>query len=107
MQGRDDAPGDDDAADPDARSDLVQHDVAGDFEGEVAEEEDAGANSIDAVAELEITQHLKFGEAYVNAVDVGNDVADHEDRHDAPCDLAVKRVADTIGGGFRRDIGCG
>jgi hypothetical protein len=24
-----------------------------------------------------------------------------------PCDLAVERVADTIGGGFRRDIGCG
>ena len=72
----DDAPGDDDAADPDARADLVQHDVAGDFEGEVAEEEDAGADSVDAVAELEVAQHLELGEAYVDAVDVGDDVAD-------------------------------
>ncbi len=72
----------------------MQHDVARHLEGEVAEEEDACADSIDAVAELEIAQHLQLGEAYVYAVDIRDDVADHEDRHDVPCDLAVERVAE-------------
>ena len=48
----DDAPGDEDAADPDAGADLVEDEVAGDFEEEVAEEEDAGAEAVDAVANL-------------------------------------------------------
>jgi hypothetical protein len=42
---RDEAPGDHDAADPEARSDLVQDDRGGHFEGEVAEEEDARAEA--------------------------------------------------------------
>ena len=72
----DDAPGDEDAADPDARADLVQDEVAGDFEEEVAEEEDAGAEAVDALRELEVAEHLQLGEADVDAIDVGDDVGE-------------------------------
>jgi hypothetical protein len=53
-----DPPRDDHATDPHARTHPVQDDVAGNLEGEVAEEEDARADSINALAEFEIAQHL-------------------------------------------------
>jgi len=85
----------------------VQDDIAGYLEGKVAEKEDSGADSVDAVAEFEVAEHLQLGEAYVDAVDVGDDVADHEDGHDAPGDLAIERVAGAIGGDVWRDVSCG
>ena len=54
----DDPPRYDHATDPDARTHLVQNDIAGNLEGEVAEEEDARSDSVDAIAELEIAKHL-------------------------------------------------
>src|SRR5260370_16742129 len=42
---RDQTPGNHDPADPETRSDMVQDDAGGHFEGEVAEEEDARAEA--------------------------------------------------------------
>jgi len=94
---RDDAPSDDDAADPDACANLMQNDVARNLEGEVAEEKYAGPDAVDAVTELEVAHHLQFGEADVDAVDVGDDVSGEQDRHKAPRDPAVEMVAGAVG----------
>jgi len=48
----------------------VEDEVAGDFEEEVAEEEDAGADAVDSFGEAEVGEHLQLGEADVDAVDV-------------------------------------
>jgi hypothetical protein len=103
---RDDAPGDDDAADPDARADLMQNDVARNLEGEVAEEKYAGPDAVDAVTELEVAYHLQLGEADVDAVDVSDDVPGEQDRHKTPCDPAVERVAGAVGRQIRCYHGC-
>ena len=84
----------------------MQHDVAWDFEGEVAEEKDSGANSVDAFAEFEVAEHLELGETYVDAIYIRDDIGDDDDRHDAPRDLAIERIASAIGGGVGRDGHC-
>ena len=77
---------------------MLQDDVAGDFEDEIAEEEHSGAESVDALAEVEVGEHLQLGEANVDAVDVGDDVAAKEDGKDAEGDFAIEGVC---GGGGR------
>jgi len=57
---------------------LWQDEVTGDLEQKVAEEEDACAEAVDAVAELQVAHHLQFGEADVHTVDIGDDVADQK-----------------------------
>lgn len=75
---RDDAPGDHDPRDPDARADFVEDDVAGDLEQEIADEEYPRAQPVHRLAELEFLQHLQLGEAHVDAVQVGHDIADDQ-----------------------------
>src|ERR1700694_946693 len=65
---RDQAPGDHDPTDPEARSDLVQDDRGGHFEGEVAEEEDARAEAERLRRQAYILVHGQRGEAYVDAI---------------------------------------
>src|SRR6266702_2349139 len=101
---RDDAPGNEHTADPDASADPVEDDVAGDCEEEVSEEEYAGAEAVDAVTEFEVADHLQFGEADVHAIDVGNDVGDEQDRHDAPGDLAIEQRVSADGEDGRRAV---
>ena len=54
---------------------------------EVADEEDAGAQAVDGLAELQIAEHLELGEADIDAVDPGQDPEDHQERDQAPGDL--------------------
>ncbi|MNL50939.1 hypothetical protein D3C87_1739990 [compost metagenome] len=88
-QGGDDAPGDHDARDPDPRTDLVQDDVAGDFAEEVADEEHARAESIDCFAKGEIVHHLQLGKAYIDSIQIGAQVTQHQKGHQAPCGFTV------------------
>lgn len=67
----------------------MKNDVAWHLEEKIADEEDAGAEAVDGLAEAEVGRHLQLGEADVDAVEIGNDVAQHQERHDAPEDLAV------------------
>jgi len=87
--GGDDSPTDHDAGDPKAGSGAVEDDVAGDFEEEVAKEEDAGAGGKDGIREPGDAVHGQFGEANVDAVDVGEDVTGEEDGDESEGDLAV------------------
>ncbi len=89
---RQDAPRDHDPRDPDPRADAMQDDVARDLEDEVADEEDAGAEAEHGVAELQVAEHLQLREPDVDAVEVVRDVADHQERDEAPADLAIGRL---------------
>ena len=89
-RGRDHRPGQHHARDPQARPDAVQHDVARDFEEEVADEENAGAQAVDRLAEPQIAQHLQFREADVHPIEIGRDVAGEQQRDQAPGDAGVE-----------------
>ena len=86
------APEDGDARQRLACADLLQQQVAGHFEQEVADEEDAGAQAVDSLAELQVLQHLQLGEADVDAVYPGQDKEKDQKGDQAPGDLAVGGV---------------
>jgi hypothetical protein len=67
----------------------MQDQVARHFEDEIADEEDAGAQTVDGVAHVQGGQHLQLREADVHAVEIPAQVAQHDERHDAPADPAV------------------
>ncbi|WP_339542997.1 hypothetical protein [Pseudomonas sp. JAI120] len=60
-----------------------KHQVAGDFERQVSEVENAGTQAERRLAEPQITHELKLGESDVGAVDECQEIAQHQERHDA------------------------
>ncbi len=105
----DEAPEDHDAGDPDAGADAMEDEVAGDFKDEVADEEEAGAEAENAaedfIVNAEDSLEMEFGKADVDAVDVGDDVAEkkqgHEPETDAPGDGALLLSGELAGGSGR------
>ena len=85
----DDTPADHDPGNPDPRPDLLEDHIAGDLEQEVADEEDAGAEAVDRIAEVEVDSHPQLGEADVDSVQVGRDVAEEQQGDQAPSNPAV------------------
>ncbi|MNZ88501.1 hypothetical protein D3C78_1073960 [compost metagenome] len=85
---------------PAPRADALQHQVAGYAEQRIGDEEQAGAEAVDGVADVQVDTHLQLGEADVDAVQVGEHVADQQDRHQSPGDLAMHVVAGGQGGGI-------
>src|ERR1700688_2435889 len=67
------APGDHDARDPFARTPYFRQDRAGDFEQKIADEENAAPQAEYVIREAQLPGHLQTGEAYVDAIQVGND----------------------------------
>lgn len=97
---RDDAPRDHDPRDPDACAHAVQDHVARHFKEEVTDEEDAGAEPVDGLAELEVVEHLQLGKAHVDAIEIRDHVAQQQERNQAPRHFAV-------GGFFKCTCGLG
>ncbi|MNQ80985.1 hypothetical protein D3C85_959840 [compost metagenome] len=100
--GREQAPGDHDAGDPQLGADLLQHQVARHFEEDVADEEQAGSKAVGRLAELQVFEHLQLGEADVDAVEVGGQIAEAQEGDEPPGDLAIEllgSVASHAGGG--------
>jgi uncharacterized protein YhaN len=62
------------------------------LEQEIADEEDAGADAIHGIAELQVGLHLQLGEADIDAVQIGRDKAQEQERHEAPADPAVQLI---------------
>ena len=81
------APRDHDPRQPDARADTIQRQVAGDLEQAVADEEHAGAEAELRRRQPDRLVHRQRGEADVVAIEVVEDVADDQDRHQPPADL--------------------
>ena len=98
---RDDAPDDHDPRDPDARADAMQDEVARHFEDEIADEKEARAEAVNAVENGRIdAQHflqMQLGEADIDAVDVGDDVTEKEQRQEAPGDLRERGAFERVG----------
>ncbi len=64
-----DPPQEGDPRDGLAGADVFEQQVARNFANEVAEKENPRADAVDGLAELEVAQHLQFGEADIDAVD--------------------------------------
>ncbi len=67
--------------------------VARDLEGEIADEEDPGAEAEHVRGEPDIAVHMKCCEADVHAVQIVHDEADETEQHDADVELADRPVA--------------
>jgi len=88
-QGGDDSPADHDTGDPEAGSGAVQNEVGRDFENKVTDEKDARTCSKHGIGEPGNLAHRQFGEAYVDPVDISQDVTGEEDGDESEGDLAV------------------
>ena len=93
-QRRDDAPGHHDAGDPAAGAELFQRQIARHLEDEIADEEDAGAPGEDQRRELQFGVHGQRGEAEIDAVEIGEEIGQHQERDQAPGDGADGRGLD-------------
>ena len=67
----------------------MQRQIAGHLEDEVAKEENARAQAVNCLAELQVVEHLQLGKADVDAVQIGRDVANEQQRQQAPGDARV------------------
>jgi hypothetical protein len=99
---RDQAPRDHDARNPGARAEPLQRQVAGHFEDEVADEEDAGAETVGLRVDADRLVHLQRGEADVDPVDVADQVGQQQERHQPPRDAAHGRGFERGGSGRGR-----
>ena len=97
--GGDEGPGHHNPGEPQSRADLVQDDIARHLEQHIAEKEDAGPKAVDGLAECKLVLHLQLGEADIDAIEIGGEVAKEEKRDQAPSDLAEDIV-------FGADIRC-
>ena len=77
---------------------MAEEQVAGNFHEEVGNEEDPCAQAIDGFGKLQIVGHLQFGETHVHPVQIGDEVAQQQQRQDSPRDLAIRQVLEAIGG---------
>ena len=77
-----DSPADHDASDPFAGAELFQEQVGGNLKDEIREEEDAGAEPERGLRQAEVLAHGERGEAHVHPVQVGDEVAQHQERHE-------------------------
>src|SRR3954447_23082382 len=95
--GREDTPRDHDASDPQSGAHFFQDDVRRHFKEKIAYEEDARAEAEHRGREPEILVHRQRREADVDAVNICDKVEEHDERHDAPRDLAQRPLFQIIG----------
>jgi hypothetical protein len=88
-QGGDDSPTDHDAGDPESGSRAVEDEVSRNLEKEVTEKENAGSGGENGIREPRNLMHGQFGEAYVDPVDISQDVTGKKDGDESEGDLSV------------------
>jgi hypothetical protein len=93
---RQDAPAEHDAGDPAARAEAFQRHVARHLEQEVREKEDAGRAAEHGGGEAQVLGHGGAGKAEVHAVEVGDEVADHQQRQQPPADFRDGSLFDRV-----------
>ena len=87
-----------DARDALAHANARRQHVRRDLEQEVADEEDAGAEAVDDIGELQRLLHLQLGEADVDAIDDRDDVDQEEQRQVAQRDAPEQRQRAVVDG---------
>jgi hypothetical protein len=83
---RHEPPHDHDPRDPQPRAHALEQQVARNLEDAVAEEEQSGADPVRGVAQMQVALQRVRGEPDVDAVDVGDDVADEGEGDEPPRD---------------------
>ena len=86
-------PGDEDPGDPFAGAELVHASIARNLQQGIAEKENARAEAVGRLGQPDVALHAELGETDVVAVQVGNEVEQDNQRHDAAADLAERAVA--------------
>ncbi len=81
-----DAPGDHDPANPPARPKPLQRQITGHFEQEITDEENAAAETEDGAGQANVLVHLQRRETGVGAVDVANQIRQHQKRQQPKTD---------------------
>ncbi|MNS33055.1 hypothetical protein D3C72_651580 [compost metagenome] len=70
----DGAPGDHDPREPAPRAKTVKHQVAGNFQKEIANEEQPCAQPVRRIAQADVGAHVQLGEADGGAIHIGDQV---------------------------------
>src|SRR5438552_3741060 len=90
----------------------MEDQVARQLEEKVPDEEHARAGPVDHLAELQLFEHLQLREADIDAIEIRHDVAEHQERHEAPRHLAVdgvfcqRRGSGTLNSHWTRKAAC-
>ena len=84
---RENAPAQHDAGDPFARAEPLEQQVGWHLEDEIGDEEDAGAEAERGLRQAEVGVHRQRGEADIDAVQIGDEVAEHQEGDEPPRDL--------------------
>jgi hypothetical protein len=79
----------------------IHDQVAGHFKEEIADEEHPRPKAVYGLAKAKIDLHLELGKADIDAVEVGDDIADHYEGHNASENLRVSVLLDGQGIGYR------
>jgi hypothetical protein len=64
------------------RAEAFQCQVRRDLEHEIAEEEDPGAETVSGRGKAQVLVHRKRGKTHIHPVEVGDEVADDQERHE-------------------------
>ena len=79
---RQDAPAQHDPGDPFAGAEAFEHEVGRHLEDEIGDEEDAGAEAERGRGQPKVLVHRQRRKADVDAVEIGDEVADDQERHE-------------------------
>jgi hypothetical protein len=84
------APGDHDPREPAPRTEAFEHQVAGDFQQEVANEKQPGAEAISRITNANVSAHVQLGEADGGAIHIGDQVQQDQEGNQFQRDAADK-----------------
>jgi hypothetical protein len=76
-----------DPGDPFASTESFEHQIRWHLEDEIRNEEDTGAEPECSLRQTEVLVHLQRGKADVDAVQICDEVAGNEERHEPPGDF--------------------
>ncbi len=93
LRARDDAPGEHDAGDPAPRTEAVEQQIAGHFEEKIGDKEHAGRAAERGGRKAQILAHGGAGETDIHPVEIGDEIAEHQKRHDTAGDLAHRTLS--------------
>ena len=96
----DDAPGHHNARDPAAGAKFFQRQIARHLEDEIADEEDAGAPGENRRREFQFRVHGQRGKAEIDAIEIGQEIGQHQKWNQAPRNRADRRGLELALGGL-------
>src|SRR5580658_9311740 len=97
-QDGDESPGDHDTSEPFSGAPAFDDEAAGDFEEQIADKENSGAETEDSIAEAQIVHHFERGVTDVNAIEEGDNEEGEQEWQESLSDAAPRAEADVVCG---------